>query len=255
MISIVTVVYNGQLEVENTILSVLNQTYPHIQFIVIDGASTDKTVEIIGRYASSIDVFISEPDSGIYNAMNKAIALCKGKWINFMNVGDVFYTETTLEEVFSNKNHANAIALYGNHEVSYGQSKIMRSPNPLTELWKGMTIQHQSIFVQKTILEGRLFDLQYRFAADFDLIYDLYKKNLFIKYVNIPISTVSANGFSEENSIDTYKEFWSVVNKYEKKTFFIGVYYRFILIERFIVKFLKILFPSFSKALLKRIAI
>jgi glycosyltransferase involved in cell wall biosynthesis len=90
--------YNAVLTIEQTILSVINQTYPHIEYIIIDGGSTDGTVDIIKKYANRIAYWVSEPDKGIYDAMNKGIRTAKGEWINFMNAGDLFYSKDTLEK-------------------------------------------------------------------------------------------------------------------------------------------------------------
>jgi glycosyltransferase involved in cell wall biosynthesis len=103
LISIVTVVYNGAEFLENTIKSVINQTYDNIEYIIIDGGSTDGTLNIIKKYEGQIDYWVSESDEGIYDAMNKGIDKATGEWINFMNAGDTFYNELTLEKVMDNK--------------------------------------------------------------------------------------------------------------------------------------------------------
>ena len=113
LISVVTVSYNAVLTIEQTILSVINQTYPHIEYIIIDGGSTDGTVDIIKKYANRIAYWVSEPDKGIYDAMNKGIRTAKGEWINFMNAGDLFYSKDTLEKVFSKSINDNIKVIYG----------------------------------------------------------------------------------------------------------------------------------------------
>lgn len=89
-ISIITVVYNGISEIEKTIQSVLNQTYPNIEYIIIDGGSTDGTIDIIKKYQGQLAYWVSEPDEGIYYAMNKGIQKATGEWIHFRNCGDYF---------------------------------------------------------------------------------------------------------------------------------------------------------------------
>lgn len=100
LISVVTVCYNAADTIEKTMLSVLNQTYHDIEYIIIDGGSTDGTVEIIRKYADRIAYWVSEPDKGIYDAMNKGIKVATGEWINFMNAGDEFVDEGVIEKLF-----------------------------------------------------------------------------------------------------------------------------------------------------------
>ena len=111
-VTIVTVTYNAKDLLEETIHSVLNQTYTNIEYIIIDGNSTDGTFEIIKKYEDKIDYWVSEPDDGIYYAMNKAIEKASGEWINFMNAGDTFTNFDTVEYVINNKS-TNAELLYG----------------------------------------------------------------------------------------------------------------------------------------------
>ena len=114
LISIVTVSYNAVATIEQTILSVINQTYSNIEYIIIDGGSTDGTLDVIKKYADKIAYWVSEPDKGIYDAMNKGIKVATGEWINFMNCGDYFVANNTLESVFgSGKIYKKAEILYG----------------------------------------------------------------------------------------------------------------------------------------------
>ena len=112
LISVVTVSYNAVSVIEQTIFSVINQTYPNVEYIIIDGGSTDGTVDIIKKYADKITYWVSEPDKGIYDAMNKGIELATGEWINFMNAGDSFYSFSILELIFGQTIFSNDI-IYG----------------------------------------------------------------------------------------------------------------------------------------------
>ena len=105
-VTVVTVTYNAAESLEKTILSVLQQNYSNVEYIIIDGGSTDGSVEIIKKYSDKIAYWVSEPDRGIYDAMNKGIRKATGEWINFMNAGDLFFHESTLSSVFSKQNHS-----------------------------------------------------------------------------------------------------------------------------------------------------
>ena len=113
-VSIVTVVFNGVSIIEDTIKSVINQTYDNLEYIIIDGGSTDGTIDIIKKYEDKISLWISEPDKGIYDAMNKSLDRLCGLWVNFMNAGDYFYSENAIQEIFGQNND------YSSYAVVYG---------------------------------------------------------------------------------------------------------------------------------------
>ena len=152
LISIITVCYNCKDQLESTIISVIGQTYKNIEFILIDGGSTDGTNYIISKYREYIDVIISEKDEGIYDAMNKGINVSKGVLINYMNAGDMFYSESVIAEIIKYADDYEAV-LYGRHEVRYenGNKKIIDCKN-ISTYWKGMFYCHQSSFVPRKLL-------------------------------------------------------------------------------------------------------
>ena len=118
-ISIITVCYNAEKVIENTILSVINQEYNNYEYIIIDGNSKDNTTEIIKKYSNRITYWISEADNGIYHAMNKGIKKSSGDYLIFMNAGDTFYNNKVLAEIFSenqSKDIISGIALTGNEK-------------------------------------------------------------------------------------------------------------------------------------------
>lgn len=155
-ISVITVVYNGATLIERTIQSVLLQTYSNIEYLIIDGASTDGTLEKIQPYKSNINYFVSEPDSGIYDAMNKGLKAATGEYVWYMNAGDTIYNKDTLSSVF--KNATDADIYYGDtEEVDIDGKKVrmrrMRYPENLSfkSFKMGMVVSHQSIIIKKEI--------------------------------------------------------------------------------------------------------
>src|SRR5690606_2169009 len=148
LITVVTVVYNGAEFLEETIKSVIEQTYDNVEYIIVDGGSIDGTLEIIKKYDHAIDYWVSEHDKGIYDAMNKGIDLGSGDWINFMNAGDLFFECETLTKVFSNgSDYSDADVIYGDHEARYpNKTKIVKA-GKVSDLWKGSQFCHQSAFI------------------------------------------------------------------------------------------------------------
>lgn len=155
LISIVTVVYNDVANIEETILSVINQNYENIEYIVIDGKSNDGTVDIIRKFESSIEYWISEPDKGIYCAMNKGADIAKGDFITFMNSGDRYLTT----DVFDNITQACFIpTIYKTH---LGKDKLVK----LRNIKHSIPYCHQGMVFKNMNIK---YDLQYKYAADYD---------------------------------------------------------------------------------------
>lgn len=148
LLSVITVVYNNKAFLQRTIESVKEQTYSNIEYIVVDGNSTDGTLDVIQANQEIISQWISEPDQGIYDAMNKGISLAKGEWINFMNAGDIFFNSTTVEEVVSYMGHDDVDAVYGNGILKNYQKKRERF---LDTDHHQMKINHQSLFYRKVL--------------------------------------------------------------------------------------------------------
>ena len=133
-ISVVTVCYNAAVSIEQTMLSVLGQSYPDIEYIVIDGGSTDGTVDIIKKYADRLAYWVSEPDKGIYDAMNKGIAAATGSYINFMNSGDSFYDNRVVEAVVPYLSSDMKAVIYGNAAICNGEKYIIKKPIPIEKI-------------------------------------------------------------------------------------------------------------------------
>lgn len=118
-----TVCYNVENTIEQTILSVIGQTYPNIQYIIIDGNSTDGTMDIVMKYKKHIDIIVSEPDNGIYDAMNKSLQYVKGDFLNFMNAGDMFYSDDVVSKVFNREYDSSVGFIFGTLLTKGGGTK------------------------------------------------------------------------------------------------------------------------------------
>lgn len=155
-VTIVTVCYNAEAVIAKTIESVLNQTYQNVEYIIIDGGSTDETLEIINSYKDKIDFFLTEPDNGIYDAMNKGINFSTGTFVNFLNAGDNFSREDILNNIFTS-NYDNSTLLYGdiNAIKESGESIRVNAVDFVNDksIKKGMKVCHQAIFYHKDILQ------------------------------------------------------------------------------------------------------
>ncbi len=217
VLSVITIVYNNVMDIERTMLSVLNQTYPHIEYLVIDGASTDGTTAIIKKYQSRLAKFVSEPDKGIYDAMNKGLLLATGDYVLFMNSGDELFDSTTVAEVFATA--ADADIYYGETEMynenweSLGQR---RHQAPENFSWKsfryGMSISHQAIYLKRSITTP--YDLQYKYSADIDWIIKAAKKARTIVNTKRYVAKYLVGGISKQKHLDSLKERFHIFSKY-----------------------------------------
>ena len=216
-LSVITIVYNNVKDIERTMLSVLNQTYPNIEYIIIDGASKDGTKDIIYNYKSRLAQFISEPDKGIYDAMNKGLSLATGDYVLFMNSGDEIYGPETVAEVFGTADSADIY--YGETEMydeqwnSLGQR---RHHAPEHFNWKsfrhGMSISHQAIYVKRNIAGP--FDLQYKFSADIDWIIRVAKNASSIVNTHSYVAKYLVGGISKKKHLESLKERFKIFTKY-----------------------------------------
>ncbi|MEG1585340.1 MAG: glycosyltransferase family 2 protein [Bacteroidales bacterium] len=210
-VTIVTVCYNAAESIQKTMESVLNQTYPNVEYLIIDGASTDKTLSIVRGME---DAFIrkgvqfryySEKDHGIYDAMNKGIHLATGKWINFMNSGDGFCSPDILLKTFQDDPEENV--LYGDtiFQMSFGD--ILLKPKNIDCLRKHMVFCHQSVFLPTQEMKNYPFGLKYQIAGDYKFFYDYYNRGGGFRYLGYPVAYFeSENGLSSSNALQAHKE-------------------------------------------------
>ncbi len=211
-LSIVTVSFNAQKVIADTLRSVTTQDYPALEYIVIDGGSTDGTQAVIGEYTARIAHFVSEPDGGIYYGMNKGIEAATGEYVLFLNAGDVFADERVLSDVAAFLGeHPEADAVYGDSEqvLEYGRYRIKPAPERLD---RSMSISHQAVFVRTELLRAHPFDVRYRYAADYEQISALYLEGRKFLYLDRLISVVEMqDGATYRHFEDSANELYDII--------------------------------------------
>ena len=215
-ISIITITYNNLNGLKQTIKNIYSQTNSNFQHIIIDGNSNDGTKDYLKSLQLENLIMVSEKDKGIYDAMNKGIKLAQGKWIIFMNAGDTFSGENVLKE-FIGKNFKSDI-IYGNCLIKYdnGFERISK-PKPLYELWKGMSFSHQTVFIKSKLIKQILFDLSYKYCADFNQIYSFYLDQKTFTYWNKKIANIEAGGISDSKRYISTNEVYKINKRLKPK--------------------------------------
>ena len=220
LISVVTICYNAKNDLEKTILSVLSQTYQDIEYIVIDGGSTDGTVDIIHKYSERLFYWISEPDKGIYDAMNKGMDRATGSWINFMNAGDTFCDNEVIKNIFGYNDLSDYSVIYGDCYVSKLNQLQYLKASSMKKVHVQMPFCHQSSFIRKTRLR---FSIDLKIAADYQMIYEYYRMNGISSflYISKPISVFDATGISTTNNNLLQKEYGIVYKRTRNAYYYI----------------------------------
>lgn len=202
-ISIITACYNAEKTIEQTIQSVVNQTYDNLEYIIVDGASTDRTMEIVNKYKDYIDIIISEPDNGIYDAFNKGIKAATGDYINFMNADDYFSNNNVIKEVTASIDK-DIKMIYGKVRAideSSGEWHYRGHQLQLNDLKLGDMFPHQGAFVSRDLfLEYNFFDTKYKMLADVDFSIKCFKKHeQSTKFLNTIIADFRLGGMSSNH--------------------------------------------------------
>ena len=203
--SIITVTYNAGAVLEDTIQSVITQTYRNVEYIIVDGGSKDHTLDIINRYREHIHTLVSEPDKGLYDAMNKGIRLATGDYLCFLNAGDELHEDDTLQlMVHSITGTELPDVLYGETAIVDEEGHFLRmrrlsAPEDLN--WKnfkdGMLVCHQAFFPRRELAEP--YDLRYRFSADFDWCIRIMKKSHTLHNTHLTLIDYLNEGMTTRN--------------------------------------------------------
>jgi glycosyltransferase involved in cell wall biosynthesis len=211
--SVITVTYNAGKVLEDTILSVISQTYHHVEYIIIDGGSKDNTLSLVDKYRTNIHVLVSEPDKGLYDAMNKGMALATGDYLCFLNAGDSFHEDDTLQQIVHSMIESGQLP-----DVVYGETALVDSrrhfvrmrrlaaPEVLTwkSFKKGMLVCHQAFIAKRTL--SKPYNLQYRFSADFDWCIRMMKKAHSLHNTHLVLIDYLDEGMTTQNRKASLKE-------------------------------------------------
>lgn len=198
LITVVTVVRNGVDTMEETILSVLRQSYKNIEYLVIDGGSTDGTLAIIQKYTAQIKSWISEPDKGIYDAMNKALKIATGDFLIFLNAGDTFFSDLTIQE-FISKIQQRDVVYYGDalYRNQTGGEEFRRGGLFSKYRLSKTNICHQTIFYPNIVYQSNFYNLNYKISADWAYNIRLFRKYKYM-YLEQVVACYDTNGISAQ---------------------------------------------------------
>ena len=220
--SIITVTYNAGKVLEDTIQSVVFQTYRNVEYIIVDGGSTDNTLDVVHKYQERICKVISEPDKGLYDAMNKGIRMATGDYLCFLNAGDELHENETLQKI--------AYTLKGKElpDVIYGETAIVdeeghflhmrRLSTPEHLHWKsfkeGMLVCHQAFLTRRELALANPYDLRYRFSADFDWCIRIMKQSKYLHNTHLTLIDYLNEGMTTQNHKASLKERFRIMTKH-----------------------------------------
>ena len=221
--SIITVTYNAEAVLDDTIQSVVAQTYKEIEYIIVDGGSKDKTLEIDKRYAEKLSVIISEPDKGLYDAMNKGIRLATGDYVCFLNAGDQLHEDETLFQIVQSLYEAELPdVIYGDTDIvdldgHFLHKRRLSPPENLT--WKsfkqGMLVCHQAFFARTSLAKVTPYNLKYRYSSDFDWCIRIMKQAKVLHNTYLTIIDYLSEGMTTQNHQASLMErFWIMSRHY-----------------------------------------
>lgn len=213
-ITVVTVTYNAGKYLEKTINSVISQNYQNLEYIIVDGGSTDTTLSIIKKYESKISFWISEKDDGIYDAMNKGVSFASGDWVNYMNAGDSFVDSRVISDIFSSRLEADLI--YGDSFFcdAFGKGRLIKAKG-IETLWAALNFNHNSLFAKKDCLVEFPFDISYKIVADSKFVINCFMSGKKLLYVDIPVNNYLTGGYSDSNTVMRTVERWKLVSDYQ----------------------------------------
>lgn len=211
-ISVVTVCYNASEVIEKTLRSVSSQTYDNIEYLIIDGASKDDTLDVVDLYSNHVDYLSSEPDKGLYDAMNKGIFAATGDFLIFMNADDVFADTDVVADVAAFiEEHPDVDAVFGDSQqiLDHGTYTV-RTKEPFKD--HKITFSHQAVFIRVPVLRTHPFDLRFPYAADYEQLSHFYLEGRKFAHIDRVIARVEMRGGTTfENNIASAEELYGII--------------------------------------------
>lgn len=220
LISVITITFNASKELPATMRSVKGQTFKDYEHLIIDGASRDNTIEIARKSGVAGLRILSEPDNGLYDAMNKGLAMAKGKYVVFLNAGDAFHDNATLA-AYAKGAAKGADIIYADTVIVNAERRMvaprhLSAPAVLTfdSFAKGMLVCHQAFMVKKTLAPQ--YDLQYRFSADYDWTINCIRNTTPERCINLNMVAIDylSDGLTDKNKIPSLKERFNIMCKH-----------------------------------------
>jgi glycosyltransferase involved in cell wall biosynthesis len=245
-ISVVTINYNMASELDQTIESVLDQNYANLEYIIIDGDSTDGSVDVIRRYAGRIAHWTSERDRGRYYAMNKGVQATTGEWVIFINSGDRFRDANVVSDVFLNNPHNDADIVYGHVLRRYSKEGVEREipAQPLSVLPLRMPCSHQSMFARRALLLEHPLSLDLSIAADHDFMLRAKMAGGRFKKIDRTISVFSTGGVSDQQRLEALRQIRMVLGDLNMMTLQLSITHAIMVVRALGGAWLKRILPK-----------
>lgn len=255
--TIITVCFNNLNGLMKTAATVLNQSCQDFQYLIVDGASSDGTLTYLKELEKSDSrvKFVSEKDAGIYDAMNKGVTLSTGKYINFLNGGDLFTSPKVLEQAKQLLN-GKIDVLYSDSICNYfAKEEFLKRTYPLKDFFKGMPFVHQSAFIKTEYLKAYPYDLNYKIAADFDFFSRLKAENCVFSKSDNPIAIYEAGGLSDLKRQETLLEYRKIAQRYFKNYIEIEFYFRKRSLREYLISWIRVFISDGTFLNIKRFLI
>jgi glycosyltransferase involved in cell wall biosynthesis len=225
-ISIVTACRNAGACIAGTIESVIKQTDRDFEYIIVDGASKDDTIDIVRKYQETFPIkLISEKDESHFDAMNKGARMAQGQWINFMNAGDHFFSDDVIEKISGYLTDDRDL-VYGATEFLYDGFSVVRKPRPISDFWKKMPYNHQGLFIKTDIVREHPFVYhEYPLAADYEqTLFAIKSKKVFLE-APLTVASFDNTGLSNTRTTQALREYALILSHYRELTFGRRLYY------------------------------